>query len=111
MQSEAILKWEFGAEQGLLQRPSKENGAARPLKTQIPPWLSGKCSHRQNLGRRSAGFVTFLSWIGGKVTVVFQESQSSAFRFQAVWGPPAYCAQPEVTIRYQGRSLSSSGRI
>ena len=36
--------------------------------------------------------------------MVFQESQSSVFWFQFLWGPRT-CAQPEVTILHLGGGL------
>ena len=40
---------------------------------------------------------------------MFQESQSSTFWFQPVWGPHA-CVQPEVTILHLGGGISSHRR-
>ena len=49
-----------------------------------------------------------IGWWGGN-RVMFQESLSSAFWFQPVWGLCA-CAQPEVAILHPGGGLSSCRR-
>lgn len=97
---------EFGAEKGLLQGPCKEIG--RPL-LRIPSLPMG---FREDVlihkiwgeSCRPCNPPLVGWWWGHRLK--FQESQSSAFWFQPVWGPHT-CAQPEVSVLHLVGGLSS----
>ena len=63
---------------------------------ELPDGFQGRSFYRQNLGGGQQHMCDspLIGWWWAN-RVVFQESQTSAFWFQPVWGPCA-CAQPEV---------------
>ena len=102
---------EFGAEKGLLQGPCKENRWLMLKRPELPNGFQGRSFYMQNWGGGRCCRVCnppLIGWWWGN-RMVFQESQSSAFWFQPVWGPHA-CAQPKVILLHLGGGLSSCRR-
>ena len=101
-EAKQIETFEFRAEKGLLPEPSKENRRLLLRRLELW-WLSGK-NFKGNIGVRGPGCMTSF-WFGWwwSNSVVFQESQSSAW-YWPVWSLLACMQREVITLHLGGRS-------